>query len=64
MYPQLLLLSLWYMQQLPLRVFQGTVATFYRCGGQSPNCSCKNFAGFCMPKIIKIGSILTKLLKN
>jgi len=53
-----------YMQQLTLRVSQGTVATFYRCGGQNRNCLGQIFSGFFVSKIMKIGSFLTELLKN
>ena len=41
------------------------MATFYRCGGQSHNCLCEIFSGFCVPIIIKIdSSFSTKLLTN
>ena len=42
----------------------GTVATFYRCGGQNRNCLGQIFSGFFVSKIMKIGSFLTELLKN
>ena len=50
--------------KLPLRVSQGTVATFYRCGGQNYNRLFPVFSGFTVPKIITIGSFSTELLKT
>ena len=49
--------------ELHLRVSQGTLATFYRCGGQSYNRLFPIFSGFYVPKRIKICSLLTELLK-
>jgi len=49
--------------KLSLRVSQGTVATFYRCGGQSYNCLFPILSWLHIPKIIKIGLFLTELLK-
>ena len=40
------------------RILQGTVSTFYKCGGQVQKHFSKISSGFCMPKIIQIGLFL------
>jgi len=56
--------SLLFTSKLPLRVSQGTVVTFYRCGGQSNKRSFPIFFRILYTKkIVKIGSFLTELLK-
>jgi len=42
--------------QITFQSFQGTVSTFYRCGGQSYNLLFLIFQHFCIPTITKISS--------
>ena len=41
------------MQQFPLRVSQGTVAAFYRCGEQGHNFLCQFFQDSVYQKLLK-----------
>ena len=45
-------------------ISQGTVATFFRCGGQVQKHLCGISLGFCVPKIIQIGLVFTELFKK
>jgi len=42
-------------QMYAICILQGTVATFFKRGGQEYNHFCKISSGFCVPKIIRIG---------
>ena len=45
-------------------ISQGTMATFFRCGGQVQKHLSRISSGFCVPKIIQIGLFLMELFKK
>ena len=45
-------------------ISQGTVATFFSCGGQVQKRLCRISSGFCVPKIIQIGIFLMGVIQN